>query len=160
MTALMPATTTPTLADMHSEPTTEPPRLGQLVLILVLDPVMLDLPATLTPRRERRVELLIDLPRRLAMTMPTVLLPRPAPRPASALLRLPARERRRLALPSPARLLELTLKLLDPGPQPLALGREPDRLPPQLLVLHRQRRAPRRQPRKLIHHLRREHLNV
>jgi hypothetical protein len=65
----MPATTTPTLADMHSEPTTEPPRLGQLILILVLDPVMLDLPATLTPRRERRVELLIDLPRRLAMTM-------------------------------------------------------------------------------------------
>ena len=68
---------------MHREPATERPRLGQLVLILVLDPLLHDLPTTLTPRLKRRVELLVDLPRRLAMTMPAVLIPRPTPRPAA-----------------------------------------------------------------------------
>jgi hypothetical protein len=58
------------------------PRLGQLVLILKLDPLLLDLPTTPAPRVKRRVEFLIDLPRRLAMTMLAVPLPRPATRPA------------------------------------------------------------------------------
>jgi hypothetical protein len=59
---------------MHSEPATQPPWLWQLILILILDPVLLDLPTTPTPRPERRVEFLIDLPRRHAMPMPTVLI--------------------------------------------------------------------------------------
>ena len=160
MTALMPAPATRALPDVHSEPTTDPPRLGQLILILVLDPVLLDLTATLTPRLQWRVELLIDLPWRLAMPMATVIIPRPAPRPARVRLRLPARERRRLTLPRPTRLLQLPLKLRDPRPQPLVLAREPDRLAPQLLILRRQRRAPRRPPRKLIDRLNSEHLNV
>ena len=160
MTALMPATATAALADMHSEPPTDPPGLGQVVLILVLDPVFLDLAATLAPWPERRVQLLINLPRRLAMPMPAVLITRPAPRPTRLRLRLPTRERRRLTLPRPTRLLQLPLRPPGPGPQPLILGRQPDRLAPQLLILHRQRRAPRRQPRKLIHRLGREHLNL
>jgi hypothetical protein len=40
---------------MHREPPTNPPRLGQLVLILKLRALMLDLTATLTQRRQRRV---------------------------------------------------------------------------------------------------------
>ena len=160
MMALMPAPATAALPDMHSEPPTHPPRLGQLVLILVLDPVFLDLPATLAPRPERRVELLINLPRRLAMTMPTVITTRPAPRPASVLLRLPTRERRRLALPRPTRLLQQPLKLPNPGLQPLVLARQPNRLSPQQLVLRRQRLAPRDKPAKPVLCLGREHLNL
>jgi hypothetical protein len=72
--ALMSATTTPALSDMHSEPPTNRPRLGQLVLILVLGPLVLDLPATLAPRGQRRVEFLINLPGRLTVTMPAVLI--------------------------------------------------------------------------------------
>ena len=160
MAALMPASAAPALADMHSEPAADRPRLGQLVLILKLDALVHDLPATLTPRRKRRVELLIHLPRRLAMTMPAVLLARPATRPTRPPLRLPARERRRLTLPRPPRLLQLALKLPDPRPQPLVLGREPNGHRPQLLVLRHQRRAPRHEPRKLIHRLNRQHLNL
>jgi hypothetical protein len=145
---------------MHSKPTTDPPRLGQLILILVLDPVLLDLTATLTPRLQRRVELLINLPRRLAMPVPTMLIPRPAPRPTRALLRLPARERRRLTLPRPPRLLQLPLKLRDPRPQPPILTRQPNRLGPQLLVLGRKRLASRDKPAKLAPRLDREHLNL
>jgi hypothetical protein len=74
VTALMPTPATPALPDMHSEPPADRPRLGQLVLILVLGPVVLDLPTALTSRPERRVELRIDLPQRLAMPMPTVLI--------------------------------------------------------------------------------------
>ena len=85
MTALMPAPAAAALADMHREPATQPPRLGKLILILVLDPLLLDLPATLTPRDKRRVQLLIDLPRRLTMTMPAVIITRPPTRPARAL---------------------------------------------------------------------------
>jgi hypothetical protein len=69
----MTAPATRTFADMDSEPATDRPRLGQLVLILKLDPLLLDLPTTPTPRPERRDELLIHLPRRLAMTMLAVL---------------------------------------------------------------------------------------
>lgn len=74
MTALMPTPATATLADMHREPTTNRPRLRQLILILKLDPLLLDLPTTLTPRPQRRVELLIDLPGRPTAPMPAVLL--------------------------------------------------------------------------------------
>ena len=160
MTALMPTTTTATLADMHREPSTERLRLWQLLLVLELRALMLDLSTALTPRRQRRHELLINLPGRLAMPVPAVLIPRPASRPAPLGLRLPARERRRKTLPSPTRLLKLTLELRDPPEQPLVLAREPDRLPPQLLVLRRQRRTARQQPTKLIHRLGREHLNI
>jgi hypothetical protein len=55
VTTLMPASAAPALADMHSEPATQPPRLGQLVLMLVLGALVLDLPAALAPRRKRRV---------------------------------------------------------------------------------------------------------
>ena len=44
MAALMAAPATAALADMHSEPTTKALGLGQLVLILVLDPLLQDLP--------------------------------------------------------------------------------------------------------------------
>src|SRR5205823_6313523 len=68
--ALMAAPTTGALADMHREATTDRPWLGQLVLILVLDPLLQDLPTALAPLTKRRVELLINLPRRLTVTMP------------------------------------------------------------------------------------------
>jgi hypothetical protein len=160
MTALMPPPATAARSDMHSEPATHTPRLGQLVLILELDPVLLDLPTTLTPRQKRRVELLINLARGLAMPMPTVIITRPTPRPARVLLRLPTRERRRLTLPRPTRLLQLSLQLHDPGPKPLVLARQPECLPPQLLVLHRQRGAPRNKPSNLTPCPGREHLNL
>ena len=106
VTALMPAPAAAALADMHSEPAAQPPRLGQLVLILVLGPLLLDLPAALAPRRMRRVELLINLLWRLTMTMPPVLLTRPTTGPTRTPRTLPARERRRLTLPSTPRLLQ------------------------------------------------------
>lgn len=159
MTALVAATTTGTFADVHREPPSDRPRLGQLILVLVLDPLLLDLPATLTPRRQRRVELLVDLLRRLAMTMPAVPLSRPAARTDRSRLRRPARERRRLTLGSPPRLLKLALQLPDPGPQPLVLAREPHELVPQLVVLSRQRRAPRLQLLTLVYRPRRQLLN-
>ena len=149
----------PALADMHREPPPDRLRLGQLVLELVLNPVLHDLPATLTPARKRCITLLINLPRRLAMTMPTVLLPRAPPRPPRSRLRLPARERRRLTLARPPRLLQGPLELPDPSPQPLILARQPKDLVPQMLVLNRQRRAQRLQPPTLIHRLGRKHLN-
>jgi hypothetical protein len=121
---------------------------------------MLDLPATLTPRQQRRVELLIDLSRRLAVTMPSVLVTAPTTRPARIAGRLPTRERRRLTLPRPPGLLQLALELPDPRPQPLVLPHKTHHLGPQMLVLVRKQRAPRRQPTKLIHRLRREDLNV
>jgi hypothetical protein len=138
---------------MHREPAAHHPRLGQLVLILKLDTILDDLPATPTPRFQRRVELLINLPRRLTMTVLAVIITRPAPGPASLLLGLSAGERRRLALPRPTRLLKLPLKLRDPGQQPPVLRRQPDRLTPQQLVL-------RRQPSALIHQLGWEHHNL
>ena len=156
MATLMPTPAAPALADMHSKPPTDRPRLGQLLLILKLGALMVDLPATLTPRRKPRLELLIHLRGRLAMTMPAMLLPRPAPRPTRPPLRLPARERRRLTLPSPPRLLQQPLKLADPRLQLLVLGREPNGHRPQLLVLGHQRR----EPSKLIHRLNRQHLNL
>jgi hypothetical protein len=54
MPALMAAPAAPARTDVHRKPPTQPPRLRQLILILVLDPVLLDLPATLTPRLKRR----------------------------------------------------------------------------------------------------------
>jgi hypothetical protein len=92
--------------------------------------------------------------------MPAVLLPRPAPRPTRTLLRLATRERRRLTLPRAPRLLQLPLKLLNLQAQPLILAREPDRLAPQLLVLRRQRRAPRHPTRQLINSPDREQLTT
>jgi hypothetical protein len=82
VTALMPTTAAATLADVHREPAMDGPRHRQLVLILVLGPLVLDLAATLTPRCEWRVELLIHLARRLTVPVLAVFLLRPAPRPA------------------------------------------------------------------------------
>jgi hypothetical protein len=73
MTALMTTPATAALPDMHPKPTTDRPRVGQLVLILKLAAFLLDLPATPTPWRQRRVKLLIDLPWRLAVTMLAVI---------------------------------------------------------------------------------------
>jgi hypothetical protein len=100
---------------MHSEPTTQPPRFGQLVLILVLDPLLADLTATLTPIHKRCIEFLIDLPRRLAVTMPPLLLARPPTRTARTARRVPARERGRLTLGRTPRLLQLALELRNPS---------------------------------------------
>lgn len=75
----MPPSAAPAHADMHREPATHPPWLGKLILILVLDPLLPDLPATLTPIRKRRVQLLIDLPRPLTVTMPAVIITQPPP---------------------------------------------------------------------------------
>jgi hypothetical protein len=92
VTALMPAPAAPALADVHREPATDRPRHRQLVLILGRGPLVLDLATTLTPRREWRVQLLVDLPGRLPVPMLAVLLPRPASRPARSGLRLPPRD--------------------------------------------------------------------
>jgi hypothetical protein len=117
----MPASAAAALADMHSEPAAQPPRLGQLVLILVLGALVLDLPAALAPRRKRRLELLIELIWRLTVTMPPVLLTRPTTRPTRPLRTLPARERSRLTLPRTPGFLQLTFQLADPLPQSLVL---------------------------------------
>ena len=54
MTPLMAAPATATLADVHSEPPADRPRLGQLLLILKVRALMLDLSTTITPRHQRR----------------------------------------------------------------------------------------------------------
>jgi len=156
----MAAPAKPTRADVHREPAAQHPRLRQLILTLKLDPVLDCLPATPTPRLKQRVELLINLARRLAMSMPTVIITRPAPRPASLLLGLPTGEQRRLALPRPPRLLQLPHKLRDPRQQPPILRHQPHHLAPQQPILRRQPGAPLRQPSALIHHLHREHHNL
>ena len=160
MTALMPTPAAAALADMHSEPSTDPPRLGQLVLILILSVVVLDLPATLAPRLQRRLQLLIHFRGRLAMPMPAVVLPRPTPRPARLFLRGPTRERRRLTLRRAPRLLQQALQLPNSRPQPLVLARHPSQLRPQRIVLRRQRRTQLPQPSDVILRLGREHLNL
>ena len=113
------------LADMHGEPAAHPPRLRQLILILELDPLLEDLPATLTPIPKQRLVLLINLPRRLTVTMPAVITTRPPARPARSLGSLPARERRGLPLGRAARLLQLALQPLYPTLQPLVLHKQP-----------------------------------
>jgi hypothetical protein len=75
MTALMTTPATAALSDMHPKPATDRSRVGQLVLILKLAAFLLDLPATSTPWRQRRVKLLIDLPWRLPVTVRAVLVP-------------------------------------------------------------------------------------
>ena len=90
MAALMPTSAATTLPDMHREPAAYPPRLGQLVLILVLGARVTDLPAALTPRLTRSIELLINLPGRLTMSMPAVLATRPTTRTTRIPRRLPA----------------------------------------------------------------------
>lgn len=80
MTALMAAPAAAAFADMHPEPAADRLGLGQLVLILELDPLLFDLPAALAPLIKRRVELLVNRPlRRPAMTMITMLITRPPP---------------------------------------------------------------------------------
>jgi hypothetical protein len=142
----MPTPATTTLPDMHREPAAHPPRLGQLVLILVPGAHMIDLPAALTPRLTRSIELLINLLGRLTMSMPAVLATRPTTRATRIPRRLAARERRRLTLARTSCLLQLALEFRDRPPQPL--------------VLSRQRRAPRLRSRQLIHQLDRTHLNL
>jgi hypothetical protein len=121
MATLVTAPTSTALADMHREAAAHPPRLGQLVLILVLNPLLLDLSATRATIDQRRLELLIDLPRRLTVTMPAVLITRPPTRPTRIPARLSTRKRRRLTLPRTPRLLQIALKLPDPRMQPLVL---------------------------------------
>lgn len=76
----MPTSAATTLPDMHREPAAHPPRLGQLILILVLGAHMIDLPAALTPRLTRSIKLLINLLGRLTMSMAAVLPTRPTTR--------------------------------------------------------------------------------
>ena len=160
MTALMAAPAAAALTDMHRKPATDRPWLGQLVLILELDPLLANLPTALAPLRQRRVNLLIDLARRLAVSMPTVLITGPPTRPARTVRRLPTRERRRLPLPRPPRFFQQALQLPNPVPQPVVLTDQPPELLPQPLVLRLQRRAPRRQPRHFIHRLGRDNHNL
>ena len=100
MAALMAPSTTRARPDMHAKPPTHRSRIRQLILVLILDPLLDDLPTALAPRNQRRVELLINSSARLSMPMPAVLLARPTTRPPLRLLGLPARERRRLTLPA------------------------------------------------------------
>ncbi len=130
MTALMPTPAATTLADMHPKPPADRSRLGKLVLILKLAALVLDLPTTFAPVNQQRVESLIHLLGRLAMTMLAVILPTATPRPARPRHRFPTRERRRLTLPRPPRLLQLTLQLPNPRPQPLVLPHQTGHLGP------------------------------
>jgi hypothetical protein len=114
---------------------------------------MLDLPTTLAPRSQQRVEFLIHLLGRLAMRMLAMLLPGAAPRPAWPRHRLPGRERRRPTLPRPPRFLQLPLKLHQPRRSRSFSPTKRVSSEPQLLVLSRP--AP-----KLIHRLGRQHLNT
>ncbi len=156
----MPTSAATTLPDMHREPAAHPPRLGQLVLILVLGAHMIDLPAALTPRLTRSIELLINLLGRPTMSMPAVLATRPTTPTTRIRRRLAARERCRLTLARTSRLLQLALELRDLPPQPLVLCEQTRHLTPQPLVLSRQRRAPRLQSRQLIHQLHRKRHNL
>jgi hypothetical protein len=115
---------------MHAKPPTHRTRIRQLILVLILDALLDDLPTAFAPRNQRRVELLINSSGRLPMPMPAVLLARPTTQPPLRLVGLPARERRRLTLPRPTRLLQLTLELRDPVTQPLILSRQTSRLHP------------------------------
>lgn len=83
MTSLVAAPAATALANMNREATTDRSRLGQLLLILVLDPLLQDLPTALAPIHKRRIELLIYPPRRLTMPMPAVLPTRPPTRTTS-----------------------------------------------------------------------------
>jgi hypothetical protein len=149
MTTLMAAPTAAALPDVHPKASPDRSRLGKFILVLKLAADVLDLPATLTPWGQRRVELLIHHSRRLAVTVPAVIIPRPPTRPTPGRVRLPTRERRRLTLPRSPRLLQLPLKRPNPSVQPLVLPRQPNYLGPKLLILERQRRATRPQPTKL-----------
>ena len=59
--ALVAATAAPAVADPDVEAPTDRPQLGQLLLVLVGDPVELDLPAALAAIRKRGLEHLVDL---------------------------------------------------------------------------------------------------
>jgi hypothetical protein len=156
----MSAPATAARADTHRDATADHSRLGQLILILKLDLLLKDLPTTLAPIRQRRVKLLINLHRRLTMTMPPVLGPSASTQPAWILRTITARERRRLTLARSPRLLQLALKPRSPRLQLLVLPRHTNRFLPQLLVLSPQCRAPRRQARALIHRLDRKDLHL
>jgi hypothetical protein len=145
---------------MHREPTAQPPRLWKLILVLVLDSLLPDLPATLTHIDKRRVQFLINLRRRLTVTMPPMIITRPSTRPTCTPRRLATGEWRRLTLGRPPRLLQLALQQLHPRLQPLVLSQQTRHLAPQPVVLRHQQRAPRHQLRKLVYRLGRENLNL
>src|SRR5579884_889635 len=130
MTALMAFATTATAPAIDAETPADGPRLRQLLLVLLNNVDELDLPAPLAPLRSRRLERLVNLRRRSPVTLATIPRPCPSPRPARLLLGLPTRERRRLTLRRTPQLLELSLQLLDPRPQPLVLPHQPDVLTP------------------------------
>ena len=74
MAALMPMPATPAAADEHTDLAADRSRLGQLLLPLRDNPLMLDLPAALAPIRNQRLERLINLPGRRPMAVTAMLI--------------------------------------------------------------------------------------
>lgn len=122
MASLMTTPASSADTDVHRGPPADHPRRRKLVLILKLNPLLNNHPATLARLPERRVKLLVNRPlRRTAMPVRAVLNASAPARPARLLGTSTARERRRLPLPRPTRLLKLTLQPHDPSTQPLRL---------------------------------------
>src|SRR6266487_3019244 len=131
VTTAHPPPTPPTAPDMdHKAPPDRPGR-QDLLLPLLLDPGLLQLPAAVRVRAcAGRVHChrLVHVLRRLPVSMPTVLLAALPPRTFGVGLRLSLRERRRLPLARSQRgfqpglqLAETQTQLLVLGPQPLVL---------------------------------------
>ena len=97
----------------------------KILLVLLIDPLAIHRsPALRTTVRQRHIDLLIHMIRHRPVRMPAMLNAATASRAARALPRIALRERRRLTLPRPTRLLKL-------GPQPLDVRAQTRVLRPQ-----------------------------
>src|SRR5690242_13900481 len=110
-----PASAPSTTPDLDHEAPPDRPGRQDLLLPLLLDPRLLQLPATVRAAarclyRDRLVHLL----RRLPVSVPPMLLPALAPCPFGVGLRLSPRERRRLPLAGSERGLQLALQVGQP----------------------------------------------
>ena len=100
-------------------------RYQKILLVLLIDPLAIHRsPALRTTVRQRHIDLLIHMIRHRPVRMPAMLNAATASRAARAVPRIALRERRRLTLPRPTRLLKL-------GPQPLDVRAQTRVLRPQ-----------------------------
>lgn len=107
---------------------------GQLLLVLVGDPVEFDLPAAIAAIRKRGFEHLIDFLGSRPVGPLAVAGARPSARPAGVARGLLARERGGLALCLASQLLDLALELGDSSVPPLPFGAQTGVLGFELVV--------------------------
>lgn len=119
MAALHPTPARPAPPDADPEPGHRRAHLGQIDLPLILDPLDIDLTATVrAAHRRRRVEHPIGVTGNHPMTMPAMTLATFAARPFRLVCRFALRERRRLSFPGPARVAQQPFQFGDPGVTP------------------------------------------